>query len=147
MDFCFISCMHWLKFYSTLFLQGSAGKGVGKFHILFLFFAALMFAISLISLFGYHLFLVLSNRSTLGNHDNTPLPMRTCLFCCHDKFVFIIGQIWNVKFACLLGMWNVWCIINIFFQHKGMPGSEDENFHFVCHSYLFKAVIDAFEIF
>ena len=46
--------------------QGGINKDMGKFHVLFLFFVAIMFGISLISLFGYHCYLTSRNRSTLG---------------------------------------------------------------------------------
>ena len=44
---------------------GTAGGGHGQFHILFLFFVSSMFSISLMSLLGYHIHLVLNNRTTL----------------------------------------------------------------------------------
>ncbi|XP_062525410.1 palmitoyltransferase ZDHHC2 isoform X9 [Bombyx mori] len=37
----------------------------GRYHIIFAFFVSLMFAISLGSLFGYHCYLVVNNRTTL----------------------------------------------------------------------------------
>lgn len=60
----------------TLYVTGTVTKyfvafwnnkleGAGKLHILFLFFVALMFCISLWSLFGYHLYLTANNKTTL----------------------------------------------------------------------------------
>lgn len=51
--------------YFILFWKSGVSKDMGHFHILFLFFVAVMFGISLISLFGYHCYLTACNRSTL----------------------------------------------------------------------------------
>ena len=54
---------------SHIIFQSNIRKGSGEFHVLFLFFAAVMFAISLISLFSYHMYLTTVNRSTLGKRQ------------------------------------------------------------------------------
>ncbi len=51
-----------LRFWKNDLGSGSYGS---KLHILFLFFVSIMFALSLASLFFYHIFLTLKNRSTL----------------------------------------------------------------------------------
>ncbi|CAH2229201.1 jg1868 [Pararge aegeria aegeria] len=53
--------------YFIRFWKGDFGPSgsAGRYHIVFAFFVALMFAISLGSLFGYHCYLVAHNRTTL----------------------------------------------------------------------------------
>ncbi|RZB41737.1 palmitoyltransferase ZDHHC15 [Asbolus verrucosus] len=50
--------------YFIAFWKGDL-EGMGRFHILFLFFVAIMFGVSLVSLFCYHCYLVSENRTTL----------------------------------------------------------------------------------
>lgn len=72
-------------------LEGTAGK----FHILFVFFVSIMFAISLVSLFGYHIFLVLKNRSTLESF-RAPI-FRLAHTWVQDKEGFSLGGYNNLQ--------------------------------------------------
>ena len=52
--------------YFIMFWKGDLAEyGSGKFHILFLFFVSIMFCISVSSLFWYHVYLIMYNKSTL----------------------------------------------------------------------------------
>lgn len=62
--YCIYISLTSLKYF-ILFWEGKLDGGMGRFHILFLFFVSVMFAVSLVSLFGYHLYLVALNRTTL----------------------------------------------------------------------------------
>ena len=69
--FCLFACLFCFGISSTydvitVFVLQNTLEGNGKLHILFLFFVALMFFISLWSLFGYHLYLTGNNKTTLG---------------------------------------------------------------------------------
>lgn len=66
------------SFYLNMFIFQGDLPGMGRFNILFLFFVAVMFAVSLISLFAYHCYLVLQNRTTLGKTFHS---LVTCCFC------------------------------------------------------------------
>ncbi|XP_034252828.1 palmitoyltransferase ZDHHC15B-like isoform X2 [Thrips palmi] len=61
--YCLFIALTTLQFFIK-FWKGEM-DGVSHFHILLLFFVSIMFALSLVSLFGYHLYLVAHNRTTL----------------------------------------------------------------------------------
>ena len=73
--FCYIVCSRYIffviaiLFYSLFFTQtGSKDEEVSsviKFNVLFVFFVALMFALSIFFLFFYHIYLTLTNQSTI----------------------------------------------------------------------------------
>lgn len=58
--------------YFLRFWKNDLPSSYSKLHILFLFFVSIMFAVSLVSLYLYHLFLVFKNRSTLESF-RTPI--------------------------------------------------------------------------
>ncbi|XP_050680527.1 palmitoyltransferase ZDHHC2-like isoform X1 [Leptidea sinapis] len=61
--FVMATCLpYFVKFWKGDF---SSSSSAGRYHIVFAFFVALMFAISLGSLFGYHCYLTANNRTTL----------------------------------------------------------------------------------
>nr|CAD7455567.1 unnamed protein product [Timema tahoe] len=63
--YCVFIAATTLPYFVRFWKVGSELSGIGRFHILFLFFVAVMFGVSLISLFCYHCYLVAKNRSTL----------------------------------------------------------------------------------
>ncbi|KAH1023431.1 hypothetical protein HUJ04_012634 [Dendroctonus ponderosae] len=76
---------------NNIMFQGDL-QGMGSFHILFLFFVAIMFGVSLMSLFGYHCYLVLENRTTLEAFR--PPSFRGVGA---DKYGFHLGRFKNFK--------------------------------------------------
>ncbi|XP_048827139.1 palmitoyltransferase ZDHHC2 isoform X4 [Brienomyrus brachyistius] len=62
--YCLFIAVTDLRFFIKFWTSGLPDTQA-KFHIMFLFFAASMFSVSLSSLFGYHCWLVCRNRSTL----------------------------------------------------------------------------------
>jgi len=63
--YCLYVALTSLEYFLQFWKDVGAGEGRGQFHILFLFFVSAMFSISLCSLLGYHIHLVLHNRTTL----------------------------------------------------------------------------------
>lgn len=54
--------------FTVSFLKKQLPDTHAKFHILFLFFVAALFFISILSLLSYHLWLVGKNRTTIGRY-------------------------------------------------------------------------------
>jgi len=63
--YCMFVALSTLKYFLLYWSSEQNGFQSSKFHILFLFFVAGMFCISVMSLFGYHLYLVSRNQTTL----------------------------------------------------------------------------------
>ncbi|XP_019765402.1 palmitoyltransferase ZDHHC15B isoform X3 [Dendroctonus ponderosae] len=88
--YCIYICLTSLPYFIA-FWKGDL-QGMGSFHILFLFFVAIMFGVSLMSLFGYHCYLVLENRTTLEAFR--PPSFRGVGA---DKYGFHLGRFKNFK--------------------------------------------------
>jgi len=65
LSYCVFLAACTLQYFLMFWTDKLDNRGAGKFHILFLFFVSIMFCISVSSLFWYHIYLVLNNRSTL----------------------------------------------------------------------------------
>ncbi|XP_065087945.1 palmitoyltransferase ZDHHC15B isoform X4 [Ochlerotatus camptorhynchus] len=92
LGYALVYCLY-IAFTTVMYMEMIwSGKVDGRFHILFLFFVSLMFAISLVSLFGYHCYLVLLNRTTLES-------FRTPIFRYGgpDKNGFSLGKLNNFR--------------------------------------------------
>lgn len=86
--YCIYVALSTLKYFIR-FWEGTFQSG--KFHILFLCFVAAMFSVSLVALFGYHLYLVSQNRTTLET-------IRSPIFSYGpDKYGFYLGCKRNFK--------------------------------------------------
>ncbi|XP_014670661.1 PREDICTED: palmitoyltransferase ZDHHC2-like, partial [Priapulus caudatus] len=68
--YCLYVAFTSMPYFLQLFNVGF--RGAAEFQIMFLFFLGLLFAISLVCLFGYHLFLTSRNKSTLESF-RTPM--------------------------------------------------------------------------
>lgn len=69
LGYAFLYCMYvmlsTLKYFLAYWSHDAINFSNGKFHVIFLFFVSGMFAISLFSLFSYHIYLISQNRTTL----------------------------------------------------------------------------------
>ncbi|CAG9759790.1 unnamed protein product [Ceutorhynchus assimilis] len=88
--YCIYICLSSLPYFIA-FWKGDL-QGMGRFHILFLFFVSIMFGISLMSLFGYHCYLVLENRTTLEAFTSPSFRGVGA-----DKYGFHLGRFKNFK--------------------------------------------------
>jgi len=81
------SARHFAKFWSD-----SLSIGVAKYHVVFVFLVSILFSISVSSLFWYHVYLVLNNRSTLEQFRGPVFDDQTS-----DKDGWSLGHLNNFK--------------------------------------------------
>ncbi|XP_078028550.1 palmitoyltransferase ZDHHC20-B-like isoform X1 [Epinephelus lanceolatus] len=94
--YCAVICATVIQYFIKFWTKQLADTHA-KFHILFLFFVAALFFISILSLLSYHLWLVGKNRTTIGKNRTTIEAFRAPVFTNGpDKNGFSLGFSRNV---------------------------------------------------
>lgn len=136
------------------FLKQNELSGTGKFHVLFLFFVSIMFSISLVSLWGYHIYLVLHNRTTLGESLFHPFFKRVILIsltffnlCVQQKrfapqYSGVVLTKMVSTWACTITLWKCLVIASSIGFSLRSPG--ESSFGSLLHAALHRIVCYAY---